>query len=437
MKPVEFDDLLEDHATERVPDSRTVSGLRVGLLYSGQAFGIPGLVGGVEIGSALGLTMATGSFIAGGLFLAVLGSITAIIGVKARLTSYMLTQFAFGPKGSKVVNFAFALSQFGWFGVQVGLFGRAARGIGTDQFGLQIGEATYVLVGGFIMVFTTMFGFRLLNRLALVVVPLMVTLITVLLYKVLSDQPISAILDIAATGKFSFNDGVAAAVGSLILGAILIPDVSRFARNKRGAVLASVLTFLIATTFVYVSAAIASLATGEVDTLQIMITMGLGTGAFALIIFSTWTANSINLYGSSLSMSAVLPRFAGWRMTVSCGIVGTLAAFAGILDHFIPFLIYLSILFVPVGSIYITDFFLLKNQRYEMDKLEFQRPVSWEALFAWLLGSLVSYAAAEEMFSLTGSSTIDALLIPGAVYFFLMRFRKSQTIADLNRGNGS
>jgi len=432
---MEVDDLLEDHATERVPESRTVSGLRVGLLYSAQAFGIPGLVGGVQIGSALGLAAATGSFIAGGVFLAVLGSITAIIGVKARLTSYMLTQFAFGQTGSKVVNFAFALSQFGWFGVQVGLFGRAARGIGADQFGLPFGEATYVLAGGFIMVFTTMFGFRLLNRLALVVVPLMVTLIAVLLYKVLSDQPISAILDIAATGRFSFNDGVAAAVGSLILGAILIPDVARFARNKRGAVLASVLTFLIATTFVYVSAAIASLATGEDDTLQIMITMGLGTGAFALIIFSTWTANSINLYGSSLSMSAVLPRFAGWKMTVSCGIVGTLAAFAGILDHFIPFLIYLSILFTPVGSIYITDFFLLKNQEYRMEDLAMQRPVSWEALLAWLLGSLISFATAEEMFSLTGSSTIDALLIPGAVYFFLMRFRKARAVTGLDRGD--
>ena len=434
---MEIDDLLEDHATDRVPDSRTVSGLRVGLLYSGQAFGIPGLVGGVEIGSALGLSVATGSFIAGGLFLSVLGAVTAIIGVKARLTSYMLTQFAFGQLGSKVVNFAFALSQFGWFGVQVGLFGRAARGIGTDQFGLQLGEATYILAGGFIMVFTTMFGFRLLNRLALVVVPLMVTLIAVLLYKVLSDQPLSAILQVAATNKFNFNDGVAASVGSLILGAILIPDVARFAKNKRGAVLASVLTFLIATTFVFVSAAIASLATGEDDTLQIMITMGLGTGAFALIIFSTWTANSINLYGSSLSMSAVLPRFAGWRMTVSCGIVGTLAAFIGILDHFIPFLIYLSILFIPVGSIYISDFFFLKNQEYKMQQLATQKPVSWEALFAWLVGSLISYATAEEIFSLTGSSTIDALLIPGAVYCSLKRLRKSRTVAEFNQDDGS
>ena len=434
---MEIDDLLEDHATERVPDSRTVSGLRVGLLYSAQAFGIPGLVGGVEIGSALGLTVATGSFVAGGLFLSALGAITAIIGVKARLTSYMLTQFAFGRKGSKIVNLAFALSQFGWFGVQVGLFGRAARGIGTDQFGLQLSEAAYTLAGGFIMVFTTMFGFRLLNRLALVVVPLMVTLIAFLLYKVLSDQPLSVILEIGATNKFSFNDGVAATVGTLILGAILIPDVARFARNKRGAVLASVLTFLIATTFVYMTAAIASLATGEDDTLQIMITMGLGTGAFALIIFSTWTANSINLYGSSLSMSAVVPRFAGWRMTVSCGIVGTLTAFAGILDHFIPFLIYLSILFIPVGSIYITDFFLLKNQEYKMEDLATQKPVSWEALFAWLLGSLVSYSAVEEIFSLTGSSTIDALVIPGAVYYFLMKLRKTRTVAELKQGDGS
>ena len=107
------------------------------------------------------------------------------------------------------------------------------------------------------------------------------------------------------------------------------------------------------------------------------------------------------------------------------------------MDHFIPFLIYLSILFIPVGSIYITDFFLLKSQEYKMENLALQRPVSWEALFAWLLGSLISYATIEEIFFLTGSSTIDALLIPGAVYYFLMRFRKTRAVASLNRGNGS
>lgn len=75
--------------------------------------------------------------------------------------------------------------------------------------------------------------------------------------------------------------------------------------------MASILTFLVASTLVYVVAAMASLATGTGETLQIMVAVGLGTGAFALVVCSTWTANSINLYGSSLSMSAVVPRFAG------------------------------------------------------------------------------------------------------------------------------
>ena len=427
-------DLLEDHATTRVPESRAVSGLRVGLLYCAQAFSVPGLIGGVKIGSALGLLAGIGAFVAGGLFLAALGAITAIVGAKARLTSYMLIQFAFGEKGSKVVNLAFAVSQFGWFGVQLGLFARAAQGLAADQLDLQWGEATYVLLGGLLMVVSTMFGFRLLNRLALIVVPLMVALLAVLLYLVFSDRPLSAILDIAGTGTLTFNEGVAATVGGLILGAVLIPDVTRFVKTTGDAIFASFMTFLIASTLVYVVAAMASLATGTGETLQIMVAVGLGTGAFALVVCSTWTANSINLYGSSLSMSAVIPRFAGWKMTVTCGAVGTFVTFLGILDHFVPFLIYLSVLFTPVGSIYITDFFLLRGQQYHLEDLPKRAAVSWPALLAWLAGSAASYATAEEIITLTGSSTIDALLVPAIVYMLLMKWRRFGIAEASDRG---
>ena len=305
---MDVDELLEDHATSRVPESRTVSGLRVGLLYSAQAFSVPGLIGGVKIGSALGLLVGVGAFVAGGMFLAVLGAVTAIVGAKSRLTSYMLIQFAFGEIGSKAVNLAFAISQFGWFGVQLGLFARAAQGLAADQLGLQLGEAAYILFGGLLMVVSTMFGFRLLNRLALVVVPLMVALMAVLLYLVFSDQPLSAIFEIPGTGTLTFNGGVAATVGGLILGAVLIPDVTRFARTAWDAAFASFLTFLVASTLVYVVAAMASLATGISDTLQIMVAVGLGTGAFALVVCSTWTANSIN---STVLRSACPPSYPG------------------------------------------------------------------------------------------------------------------------------
>ncbi len=426
-------DLLEDHATSRVPESRVVSGIRVGLLYSAQAFSVPGLIGGVKIGSALGLLSGVGAFVAGGLFLAVIGSITAVIGAKVRLTSYMLIQFAFGRTGSKAVNLAFAVSQFGWFGVQLSLFARAAQGLAADQLGLQLSEAAYVLFGGLLMVVSTMFGFRLLNRLALVVVPLMVALLAVLLNLVFNDRPLGSIVDIAGTGALTFNEGVAATVGGLILGAVLIPDVTRFVKTTGHAIFASFLTFMVASTFVYVVAAMASLATGTAETLQIMIAVGLGAGAFALIVGSTWTANSINLYGSSLSMSAVVPAFAGWKMTVACGTVGTLVTFLGILDHFVPFLIYLSVLFTPVGSIYIADFFFLRNRRYCLEDLPKLPAVSWPALAAWAVGSTVSYATAEETIVLTGSSTIDALVVPAIVYVVLMKLRRTRTSAAADR----
>ena len=116
-------------------------------------------------------------------------------------------------------------------------------------------------------------------------------------------------------------------------------------------------------------------------------------------------------------------------MTVVCGFVGTLTTFLGILDHFIPFLIYLSVLFTPVGSIYVTDFFLLRGRQYRLEDLPKQPAVSWPALAAWVTGSAASYATAVEIMTLSGSSTIDALLVPAVVYILLMKARRIGTTA--------
>ena len=421
-----LEDLLEDYATRPVPDSRTVGGLRVGMLYAAQAFSVPGLVTGVEIAGALGLSASLVAFLAGGLFLTAVGSVTGYIGARVRLSSYMLIKFAFGEMGSKIVNFAFALSQFGWFGVQVYLFAQAAQGLGAEVLGLEIERHVYVLAGGALMIVSTMFGFKLLNRLAVVIVPLMIAVMAIMLYLALGSQPLAAIFEVPGDLSVTPGQAISAVVGSLVLGAILIPDVTRYAHTWKGGVSASVITFFLASTFVYIAAAIPSLVTGEGDTLRVMIGMGLGIAAFALVILATWTTNSINLYGSSLSLSAVLSDVRGWKVTVGCGIAGTAAALFGILDYFVPFLIYLSVVFIPVGGIYITDFFLVSGRNYRLEDLAGRPAWAWPALTAWAAGSAVSYLTSQGHLVLSTIPAVDALAVAAAAYYLLIRLRATK-----------
>jgi len=112
-------DYLQDYATTRVPEDKTIGGLRIGMINGVLVFAVPGLVAGVQIGSALGLERGIKAFVIGGLFLSVVGTIIGIIGVRNRVSSYVLTQFVFGRMGANILNLAIAVALLGWYGVNM------------------------------------------------------------------------------------------------------------------------------------------------------------------------------------------------------------------------------------------------------------------------------------------------------------------------------
>ncbi len=83
-------DLFEDYATEPVPPHIRVNGFRIALINCGLALSLSGLILGVELSASLGLAASTVAFVAGGIVLALIAAITGYIGVKVRLSSYMI-----------------------------------------------------------------------------------------------------------------------------------------------------------------------------------------------------------------------------------------------------------------------------------------------------------------------------------------------------------
>ncbi|MEO1150024.1 MAG: cytosine permease [Pseudomonadota bacterium] len=416
-------DILEDYATTPVPEDKTYSGVRVGFVLGGIGIALPALLSGAEVGRALGYTQSLIAFVVAGTLVTALAMVSGFVGMRSRLSTYMILRFSFGPTGAKLVSFTFALSQFGWFGVNAYFFGIAAQVAGESALGLSLGLAPYIVGGGVLMTLATLFGFKALDRLALFVFPVMLTTLMVMIAWTFSLAPLAAIEAVAGTGTLSFAQAVTALSGGIIVGVLLIPDLTRYARGPVDVLIAVLIALAFIEPIVHLAASGAAIHLAATDPLTIMLALGFGAYALFFLLLTSVTTNAVNLYGTGLSMASILPAVPPWIFVLVTGVAGTALALVNIADVFIDFLVWQSILFSSVLGIYVVDFFFVHRQDYTLDKLKRLAPVRLDALIAWASGAFVAALTYREELTLTTMPNLDGVLAGGLVYFLLHRLR--------------
>ncbi|HEY0939889.1 MAG TPA: cytosine permease [Steroidobacter sp.] len=411
-----IDELTEDFALEPVPSASTVNGVRVAMVIVGFTITLPIFIAGSNIGLSLGFMNATAAFLGGGFILAMIGSLTAYIGAKTRLSTYVITQFSFGRRGARVANGVIAMALFGWYGVTAELFGKACQKAILDLYGLDLGVVPLSLVGSTLMVFTAIWGFKALDKLSVFAVPLMgVLLATAVLFALRS----TSWHEIVATKGDTIGKGTATSlvVGSFIVGAILLPDLCRYARRSWEGIAAAAVSLGVIFPIVFYCAMIPSLATGKNDLVLIMIGLGIGLPALALLIFATWSTNSHNLYSTSLTLASLFPAIKKWKLTVVAGLAGTAIAAAGITDHFVAFLLLLGTSIPAIAGIYAADFFVISKQKYTPQRMRTIQNTNPCAFIAWIGASGFGYATEQGLAGgITGVTSCDSVLIGFVLY---------------------
>jgi cytosine permease len=222
------------YATRSVPEEETVGWFRVALVSAMVAFSLPTFVTGAQVFLASENSMAFLAILTGCISLTAIAAICGAIGTLSRLNSSMLVRIAFGTKGAAIVNLALAISLLGWFGVNIDLFSGAVVRICQDVFGLSIANWAVELLAGIAMTVTTLYGFRAINTLSLLLVPVMMAVTAVLAYETLTAR--SFVESLAATGQseIDFGFAVSSVIGGVIIGAVIMPDITRFIRGRSG-----------------------------------------------------------------------------------------------------------------------------------------------------------------------------------------------------------
>jgi cytosine permease len=419
----------DEFSTSPVPLDRSIPWWKIALTNVLFSICLPTLITGLDLGIAAPRRYFLSGIVVGSLILTFIGILTSVLGSRTRLSSYMLARIAFGTQGSTLLNLAFALSLLGWFGVNINLFGDAMARLLVALWGYTGPVWPVELVAGLLMTFTTLVGLRAINALSVIIVPVLAFVCLLMLFDSLKAGSIGDILGRAPLTGMSFGDTVSSVVGGVIVGAVVMPDTCRFIDRTRGAVWTSILTYFVTGVIVTAIGGIAALATGKVEILDLMLFMGLGAGAFAIVLGGSWILNALNLYSAALSIGVAVPRSRREITTVVCGVAGTLLAFLQILDHFLTFLFYLSIVFVPIASIIIVDFFIIRPGAYVGAAIESIRPVEATALIAWAAGACVAVLGSAGYLRLTGIAAVDAMLV-SAVLYGALRWRPRAVVSE-------
>jgi cytosine permease len=418
--------MLRDYERQPVPATVRKSWWTMALVNVAVAVNVGALLFGGQLAANLTFAESIGSIVFGSLLVAMIAVGCAVIGARTQVSTAMISRSVFGEVGARFVSLLLASTLFGWFGVQAGFFGSSAAALIRTVWERSVATWVLSLIGGILMTVTAVLGYRAIEKLSLVAVPLLLGLLAVSLNAVFGEQsPGELLASDPSTGMMTMGFGTSLIAGSFIVGAVVAPDVTRWARSTWDAALAAFVGMFVGSVVMLSMAVVLATATGTGDAVEIFIRLGMGTSALLILILAQWTTNDNNLYSAALGFSVVFPRVPKWQLSVVAGLIGTALAVLGIYGEIISFLSVLTASITPLSGILVAEYFLLKR-RHGAPPARGPAMV-WRSFPPWLLGALGTFATTPAAgggpgwLTLTGLPVLDGFMVAAGLQYALGR----------------
>ncbi|ADB58457.1 cytosine permease [Archaeoglobus profundus] len=415
------DGIIEKHAIDAIPLEERQPWYSIAMIWIGVMICIPALMIGGALVSGLPLKEGILAGVAGYTIIILIMTFTGMQGADLGRPAAVISRSAFGVAGSRVIiSLILAVGTIGWFGVQANVAGLAFSSIMKTWVGADIPVWISSLVWGLIMLTTAVIGYKALEYLNYIAVPALLILSLYGTYVSIQKFGLETLVSHSPPSPFPFIQGVALTVGSFAVGATIAADYSRYAKNRRDAVLSSVVGVWPAGVGMLAMGAIMSVVAGTYDITEVLSTLGLSGIALVILILATWTTNTINAYSGGLALANMfnLPGEKRALATVIAGVIGTVLAVGGILDHFIDWLSLLTSTIPPLAGVLIADYWILRSGKPE--KWEEYPGVNWIGVVAWIAGSAVG------LLLKMGIAPINGIVTAMVVYLVLWKLIKRE-----------
>ncbi|MFJ5363700.1 cytosine permease [Pectobacterium punjabense] len=396
---------IYDYEYEPVPAEARKSWYVIALIWLAMGIDISGLFLGAFLSGGLSFSHAVSATLIGSAFLGVLAALCANVGYGSGLSTTLLSISVFGRLGGKIIGVFSAVSLIGWFAFQLDFFGvMLQKALLHYQF--EPGRFLILVFGMVLMTSTAIWGVRALGKLSIFSVPLMLILIITGLVLAANNHPEIPIPIIKA--PISMGSAISYVVSIWIVSAVMSPDIARYAKTRKDALLGAGLGFFLGNSSTIVVALILTHLVGTEDLVEVFFSIGLGMSAIVVLIFAQWTTNSTNLVSASLGLSVVIRALSRPILVVLMAIVGLLLAYNGMINNFTQFLSLLGVLISPIAGVYLVEYYFIKSSRLQKNVSEASF-LNVAAAISWSLGSIVSLLTSPDFFDLFTISSISAL----------------------------
>ncbi len=398
----------DDYARVPVPEDKRKSWVSTAAVYIGSCICLSAFMLGGTLATGLSLGNAIIATLVGTAVLAVMTCVCATVTLHNHLSTSMIARFAFGIRGAALVGLMYALCAWGWFGVQVGLFADSVAAIISMWTGATVSAGAIkaiMLIGGLLMTSSAIIGYKSIERLSLIAIPLLAILMIFATIKATKN----GLVDMGVTEPITMGFAISYVISSYVAGAVGCPDVLRYARNMKETILSVVFGLVVGYGSAVILAIICAKAAGEANIVYVMMNLGMGVLAMVVLILAQWTSNDNNIYSASLGFSVVFENMPKYQLAIIAGVVGTIFAVFGISNKLIWLFSILGIFTPPIGGIYVADFFL-DRKFYDFENLKNVPKVRVETMVVFAIASAVGFITTYGGVTLTSIPAIDTLL---------------------------
>jgi len=407
--------LEEEFEHEPVPASHRKSLGSVSAVWFGFPMILTNAIFGGTIVYGLGFWRGVAAIVIGNLvLLTYVGALSYLAGTTGK--NFALTaEGTFGRRGKTVAAGFLSTVVIGWFAFQTGLTGA------TLNTALGWNESAVIALAGMLYIGITYVGIRALSILGMIAAPLFVVLAVVALVFASEKGGMGKLTSYSGGGSGAAVLSLGAAITIVIAGfadsGTMTADFTRWSRTGREAVIAAFSAFPIANLvsllvggIVVAAGSATSPAKNGGDFLPILTSHGTVLTAIAVlfVFINLGSVCTHCLYNGAVGWSQLTGNRMR-RLTLILGVIGVVAALAGVWSHFATWLNLLGIFVPPIGAILIVDQ-LLRRPAVE-------RAVSaWrvQPFVAWAIGSLC--ATAVHVWAPQLSEAVVGLLVGGVAY---------------------
>lgn len=319
----------------------------------------------------------------------------------------------FGTRGFRIVSAFLSALVIGWFAFQTGMVGS------TLNLSMGWSAPWITLLAGVLFVALTFVGIRAISWIGVVASVLFIPLGVVAVVLAAADGGIGSALSYggggAGAGAFSFGVAVTMVFACFADSGTMTADFTRWARNGREGALAAFAAFpfayliaQLAGAFVVALGAAVAPGTAGGDFLHVLVGGGgiLVPLAIVFVFVNLGSVCAHCLYNGAVGFGNITGKTMR-QLTIVLGVIGTVAAVAGIWSYFATWLNILGVLVPPIGIVLILDQLVFAHRRATA-------AVAWKPFAAWAIGAggaLLTHFYAPQL-----SDAVVAMVIGGLAF---------------------